>query len=283
MRSPEASSSHEDNFANQILPTRPIARLADPEPMSAADIGSEILAAECEPYWDRPEDFTARLESNEVANLAARYIDIFDLSEVEKQNLIDLIKRNDGLVRLFVHPYYALDEIHCQEIIDDQRRIDGMIQKILVQGKENRPPVIIMEGYNSIEELYNYLKGFNEDDVYIAPTYFGTSQPYPNAGSLKTSSDKVEDCPNWQQFIELLQGLGVQRILIGGQYLSVLGMQHVRRDAIRYGRCLGHAINNLRSEFEIKLSNASTITRKEFTDNHKYYSNQSGVEFRDSI
>jgi len=265
------------------LPTRPEARFSEPQTMSATDIGWEMLTAESEPYWPVPEEFEDRLDGGEAANPDAHYFDIFNLSEEERQALISRIQESDGVVRVLVHPYYSLHEIHCQGQIDDLGRIDGMLHKILGRKKDDRPPVIIMEGYQTINELYNLLREFNQDDIYIAPTFCDTAQPYPSAESLQYPIEKEKTSPNWQEYIDLLTGLGVRQILIGGQYLSINNMQHMRTDENRYSRCVGFAINNLRKNFDLRISNATNYTRSEIKKRFDYESKQSGKPYQDNL
>jgi hypothetical protein len=159
-----------------------------------------------------------------------------------------------------------------------------MLRKILSQKRENRPPVIIMEGWNSIEELYKLIRGINEDDIYVAPTFYGTSQPYPSSESLKYNADRFDSGGNWQKLIELFRELGIERIIAGGSYISVNSSQNIRPETSRYGQCLGVAINNLRSAFDVRLSNASNLTRREINAEHDYNSrNEKSERFRDTI
>jgi hypothetical protein len=279
---PETISPAESFEQKVDLPSRPQAKFSKSEVMNATDIGWEILAAETEPYWPVPEKFNCRLNSKEIANPDARYYDIFNLSENESQELSEKIAQNDGLIRVFVHPYYSLHEIHCQAQIDDLERIDAMLGKILVNKKEKRPPVIIMEDYQAIEDLYELLKSFNEDDIYIAPTFSDSSQPYPQNDSVQMPKKEV-GCKNWAAFIDLLDTLGVRKIIIGGQYISVQSMQSARSNDDRYGQCLGFAVNNLRKNFQLRISNAANLTRSEIAKLFEDQSEQSGHNFVDNL
>ena len=281
--SPETISSGEGMHPKPDLPVRPIATLSEQQTMSATDIGWEMLTAESEPYWPVPEEFNERLDGGEVANPDAHYFDIFNLAEEERQELVNRIQENDGVVRVLVHPYYSLHEIHSQNQVDDLERIDGMLHKILERKKTDRPPVIIMEGYQTIEELYKLLREFNQDDVYIAPTFCDTAQPYPSPDSLQYSTEKEKDSPNWPEFINLLEELGVKRILIGGQYISVNSMQHLRTEENRYGRCVGFVINHLRKNFDLKISNASNYTRSEIRKLFEYDAKQNKHDIDDNL
>lgn len=265
------------------LPVRPEARFSEPQAMSASDIGWEMLAAEAEPYWPIPKEYDDRLKGGEDTNPETKYFDIFALSDEEKKDLTERIRESDGIIRIFVHPYYALHEIHSQGQIDDLERIDGALHKILGYKKDERPPVIVMEGYQTIEELYNLIKGFNQDDIYIAPTFCGTSQPYPGEESLQFPIDKEKISSNWQEYIDLLTELGVEKILIGGQYLSVHSSQHMRTDDSRYSRCVGFAINILRKNFNLRISNATNYTRSEIRHLFASQSKQSGKPFQDNL
>jgi len=183
------------------------------------------------------------------------------LSEDEKNELAEDVKRSGGVVRILVHPYYSLGDIRPNDHLQMQDKIDSILQKILSKDKDHCPPIIFMEGYLAIDYLYQFIRRFNTDDVYIAPTFSDSSQPYPHNDSTQKPTGKVFNSDNWQEFIQLLQSFGVEKVIIGGQYLMIPQRPGHKPESIRYGQCLGRAINNLRTEFEVQLSNASNVSR----------------------
>ncbi|MCX6812396.1 MAG: hypothetical protein NTW79_02130 [Candidatus Berkelbacteria bacterium] len=259
---PELSSEFDqiENLKPKMpkLPTRPMQVNAVEEPTTSASIGSDMLDGEAT-NLPIPEKFQKRVGSNEVENPDAEYLDIFNLTAEQKEKLAANIKKSGGTIRVFVHTYYALNDLFADFQIVDQERIDTILDKILSKSVEDRPPVIFLEEYCNIKTLYEYIKGFNRDTVYVAPTFWGTAQPYPENDSVCQQVSESLQCDNWLMLTNLLKELGVEKILIGGQYF----LNEPDRDGGEYGRCVGGAINNLEVDFDVKLSSASNNTRSE--------------------
>lgn len=222
-------------------------------------------------YKPAPDEFSRRL-NNETETLApdAKYLDFFNLNDAEKLRLGEHIKKCGGKIRIFVHPFYNVSRSSTKEQIEDQFRTDQIMQKILKLDEEHRPPVLFMESFIEIMQLYKMIKEFNADSIYIAPTFPETAQPYPSDDSLYYQN-KIKSEVNWKPLMNLLRELDVSTILIGGFSLSLLHSSLIySANPGKYDKlssCLGNAINHFRDAgFKVQLSNASSVTRAEFHD-----------------
>lgn len=187
------------------------------------------------------------------ANPEVRYFDIFQLSEEQKAELADKIKGDNGLVRMFVHPYYEVEDGPDKS----QNRVDQVLSAVLEN--KSAPATIIMEDYEQIERLYELIKAKAQDDVYIAPSFQSRGEPYPTDESkLDILSDD-----NWQIFTQLLKELGVESVFLGGMYVLPNNVASKRPD---YSGCMGSAFNHLSEYFKVTISNGSNFTRQELKD-----------------
>jgi|GEM_PF-2057807 len=221
------------------------------------------------------KNWLEQMNKVEVANPDAIYHDFFNLSESDKEKLTEKIKSDDGLVRIFVHPYFLTTAENLQE---EQTRINKVLSKILEN--ENSPAVIILEDYEQIENLYNLIKTANQGDIYIAPTFQSRGEPYPNDNSyVEMPMTKVNRGPdakeisdiktpgsfekNWQVFVNLLRSFGVTKILLGGSLIYTDNMDSGKQT---FAGCMGSAFDVLKDNFETHISNASNHTPRELKD-----------------
>ncbi|KKQ04026.1 MAG: hypothetical protein US18_C0021G0004 [Parcubacteria group bacterium GW2011_GWB1_36_5] len=184
--------------------------------------------------------------------------DLFELTSKEKQALQERIEKWQGLVRIFVHPMYEKWRGNESEYINDPDnqklvQIEEVLSKLLAMPENKTPPIVIMEERVFIKELEKWLKensqGSSQEGVYFVKTC--RDDPTPKLRKITTDP--------WKLLTEILRGLGVRKILIGGMQLGVLWHKKdwTQKDPF-LERCVGIAISHLSKdkggEFEVELS-----------------------------
>ena len=116
---------------------------------------------------------------------------------------------------------------------------------------ENVPPAFVMEEAPRVDRLAGLIAANDEggqdsirNDIYVIRTVSGDSQPIVDH-EVKRIGPKKDT--KWNNLVGSLKGLGVERILIGGMFLSLPGGEP--------SACVGHAINHLENDFQLELSN----------------------------
>ncbi|MFA6297299.1 MAG: hypothetical protein WC629_01925 [Candidatus Paceibacterota bacterium] len=184
--------------------------------------------------------------------------DLLLLSEKEIEELKARVEKWDGLIRIFVHPMY---EKWWGKKNNENKKLGKIIEvvaKLSSMEEEDTPPIIIMEEYDYINKLKNWLEHEIKDEfgletnnkMYVIGTKIDSSDP-EIPGSTMTVSE------SWEQVRKLLEKIGVKKILIGGMQLTFSENER----GTYYHRCLGGAITQLSKDangyFEIELSNLS--------------------------
>jgi hypothetical protein len=199
-----------------------------------------------------PELGTESFVENIEAKNAEKVKELFELTPEEKESLKEKIENSDGLVRVFVHPYYVLPRQGDEEfLIEKTGKIDNALKVMAFTETENTPPAFVMEEYDKIDRLASLIatdkNGEPEkirNEIYAIPTIKGDSAPVVDFKPMQTvPHEKVK----WANLIKQFEELGVEKILIGGMFLGLPGSEP--------SACVGHAINHLKNDFNMELSN----------------------------
>jgi len=242
------------NFEEKIiLPKRDEQKVVY-KPSDGDNIWSPFYDEDCEKNEYSPPDDSRIRKFETVVNPDAKCLDIFNLSEHERDIIEERIQNYNGLIRIFVHPYFTTDSRFTD-------RINTIVSAVL---SGEGPATIIMEDYRQIESLYYKVRSALKNDVYVAPTFEDSGEPYPDNDSVLREGESFHGS-NWTKYIDLLKSLGVGKIIIGGIYISP-GSRAMAESETPYIGCMGKAFNNLKDFFEVQISNASSKTRKELIE-----------------
>ncbi len=213
---------------------------------------------------------------------SGRLHEIFSLSSEDAGRLRDRINAFNGLIRIFIHPYY--ERIRGNLLsrppyptaeVAKKKELHYVLSRMAKLDSDKTPPIFLFEEAAGIDRLRERFREELQNEIYVVPTQDGRPEP------------KVEDNPgleknpdiskrNWDAFRKVLKGVGVQRILIGGMYFEVdptrtkEKFSDMRDPAL--AQCVGVAVNFLQDEFQIELSNL-TVSEGESQKGRKEYLN----------
>lgn len=205
-----------------------------------------------------------------------RVRDLLSLSEEENELLVSRIQTSDGVIRVFVHPYYyekmrardgearAMEEDTLLDTIggitdSSLKKLDRIyetIPRIVRSCAEKGPPIIFFEEEPRIKKL-----GVELDEMlsqsssgaraYLVPTFEDRATPRV-AITADDQSMARQDEENWPLLIDQFKTLGVKKIIIGGTFLTIEKGENER--TAQYNYCLGTARNELSKSFDVSLS-----------------------------
>lgn len=182
--------------------------------------------------------------------LSAGAVEMFSLSEEERTVLKDRIQKYDGLVRIFVHPYFEREEPADRLLATSGPRIQNLedgVARLLERLSRETPALIFMEERFRVRDLLKELKEVAKNRVYVVPTMRDQSVPLPFGEPEAYTTEAFEKC--WRRFSDLMHSLGVKKIILGGMYFTydIKGLRH----------CAGSAARSLENDFEIEISGMS--------------------------
>lgn len=179
--------------------------------------------------------------------------DLFFLTEEQQKNLREKIRRNNGAVRIMIHPYYVQQKYLTDKDIKkyfSPGRV-GVVEegfKRLLRTKTD-VPIFLFEAYDQIDNTKSLISQNIRDgnEIYIVPTFSDDSLPYFGKRNNLTGEE-------WKEFAKIIKNLGVEKIIIGGMYLMV-GEDMISKKGSQFlNGCVGVAINNLKGSFNIQVS-----------------------------
>lgn len=207
-----------------------------------------MVMKKIEAWWERRNPYIDKV------------IDFNNLDNVQTTVLKKRIALFNGLIRIFIHPFYEENhESICWQEKNAYPRVEFPskgLTRILSLPSNKTPPVIVFE------ELCNLLKtkvrlsqmnSKSDNEVYLLSTY--PDQSVPNL--LAEQQQSIDDKINWWNLISTFRNLDVKKIIIGGQRLIVQpGYDHTNSKNFKYEtrRCVGGAIKNLGRNFQIEVS-----------------------------
>jgi hypothetical protein len=235
-----------------------------------------------------------------VERCPVKFIDLFSLSDREHEGLAKRIENNSGNIRILVHPFFRgpgdIDIVLGGEI-NRLRKIQKAIKRLASSNSTQTPPLLFMEEFQRVGRLKTRLLNSAKGEIYFIKTAPHSPRPIyspdfqPEIPSKEESL--VRDHRNWRPLIDLLNSLGVKRIIVSGENLLVEEeyddpeMHNSEwpflSGRIRLGQCVGATIKELGKYFPITLSCLSfPDSRKELIAAEKrlkeYYGE--GVEIR---
>lgn len=193
------------------------------------------------------------------------FLNLLNINDDRKAELSESIKAWDGVIRLLVHQYYEHGdyEIHREETQEKMIRLDRAISRLVSMKANKRPPLVFMEEEEMINILKNLLMKDGESSVYFIKTYPGTSEPliYPREEDPKETYEK-----NWSTFTDILDDLGVKRVILSGSNFWIreagdrtrrfdYGLPGEDVDKPELKGCAGRAARMLREKMPVSVSN----------------------------
>lgn len=178
-----------------------------------------------------------------------QHLDFFSLSAEDLGRLSESVKRSQGVVRVFVHPYFDSYNPKDADSKNSERIQAGIVSILNSQNAGpdgHNPPVILMEEEGSIKKVKGIVSSSvpnSQENVYFVPTAQASPKPI-----IKVAGKFERDDP-WPCFRRILSDIGAKKILIGGMYFWSSG----KNAKTLYG-CVGEVIKQL-SAFEIQVSN----------------------------
>lgn len=193
-----------------------------------------------------------------------RIVDFLTLSQEQEDALKQRIEENQGLIRVFIHPYYEKTS-YSKERAEKIKAMNLALQKILSLPEEKTPPILFFEEKEKMPKLEENMGDIElKNRIYTIPTH--ESSPEPSIH--KKGVIEKEKMRNWTPVIEKLKALGVKRALIGGMQFKVhiLGRTSKNEpDEIVLDYCVGEAVKRLSKDFETEISYLN------FPENRKKY------------
>ena len=209
-----------------------------------------LCSMEKTPHWEPPQDLVA--------------IEFFRASREKIEKFKEAVEKSDGLILLFVHPYFREDyewsEYETKSKEKAERTMER-IDKFISSKSPNRPPVIVFEESKKINETENYLREIAPNsEVLITPTIDGTSLPALPGSNHVVSPAAIEQA--WLPMIKSLKYLGVKKILVGGMMLDARTWTGERY--LYLSKCVGAAHDSLKKDFDVEVSSfAFPLARKD--------------------
>ena len=139
---------------------------------------------------------------------------IFCLSDETIDDLKRRINKSNGLVRVFIHPYYSKNNGETTAETKSSKGLDSIISS----SSEKTPPVIVFEESSMVEKTTEHLVealGQSHAKTILVETNDKTSNPKTEA--MGTEKER------WASVINILIQLGVKKVLIGGEKLEIIG------------------------------------------------------------
>ncbi len=181
--------------------------------------------------------------------------DFLDLNPKETEVLKDKIIKSQGAVRIVIHPYYAKQNHPTRpykQIRNDPNQRVGLVEdsfKKMISIVQN-VPVILFEGKSGVrgtKAIITPILQAANNEIYLVKTRDDFSTPLIG-----------ENGENWKAFSNLMTSLGIKKIVIGGMNLGVAQSFVVDNSGDEYlVFCVGAAIRELKSNFDIQVSNLS--------------------------
>jgi len=203
--------------------------------------------------------------------------DFFNMASGERQELVNIIGANGGVVRIFVHPFFrsnipefekmpviCIDRENNEAVIpnkvipgdlDGEQLVELGVKRIM---SNNLVPVIFLEEESSIEELKRRLVSLAGESCsgYIVPTLESRISPMISEDIRnemeKKYREQYENLDNVWLFILALEELGVKKVMLGGQELFL--MPNAKKETIDLDGCVGKIAKYLMAKFKVEFS-----------------------------
>ena len=214
-------------------------------------------------------------------SLEKQTINALELTKDQENSLMQKIEKNNGTIRVFVHPYYNHPNMTYgwtgKYEPEKRDKMQEVMERFIANQDENQSPLFIFEEFKKMDDLKNKLKNKLGRDIYTVPTQPNTSTPstdvsYPDDWQIEASL-------SWEKLRTKFRKWNVKKITIGGQSLAVdFNSEIDGSNPYEIAGCVGSAIDYLEDDFEIEVSKFSYPTdRKQYSHyrnfEDKYYKN----------
>lgn len=206
-----------------------------------------------------------------------KLINAFEFSSIQESKLKEVIKKNKGVVRLFVHPFYPQENMNLGELgTIDPKDLEvmqkGFHKLIEVEGNE-QTPLFIFEEQQRIDDLSDRIKDKIGRNVYIIPTLKDTSAPYYK-DYMPDDSNIHQSNKSWEDLCNTFEKWGIKKITLAGQSMAI-DFDEEDFEPYSYDGCAGLAYSKLQKNFDVEISRFSyPMHRKEFMDYKKIIDSQ---------
>lgn len=232
-----------------------------------------------EPVQDRwyPQDIFDPTPSYYQAENELRNGDLvknfFYLSDKDVESIKDRTARSNGLIRIFIHPYFQL---HRRGGISPDNKISRGLENLLAKSSSDAPPIVIFEEPFTLEKTLPRLQTVVKESrqpVYLVLTQNLTSDP----GYIPEMPNQTAK-GSWDFLGDTLKSLNISKAIVGGERLDI-GMRGISDNLEAYrdmrraqgaknvdydiSGCAGHAIAELSKRgFIIDVSTAALPSSK---------------------
>lgn len=192
----------------------------------------------------RVGDWSEEPGHNQEKEKQLEVLNLFELSEEQKEKLRNAVKAAGDRIILMVHPFFREGSANAKKVVSSEQYEKAKSRLTRLKFKESLPPFVILEEQGEIYLLEGYLASFlgkaATGEFYVVPTYPG--DPEPNCFL-------INDPRNWQKLIENLKNIGVKKVFLAGMFLKP-DLQG----------CVGIVARKLANDFqEIKVSSLFTM------------------------
>jgi len=208
-----------------------------------------------------------------------KFVDFLNLSPEQKDELKKRIEENNGLVRIFVHPFFnKITPDYNKERAKKMKAMNLALQKILSLPEEKTPPILFFEEMEKISELEENIQAIGttefKNKVYTVPTFRKDPEPaiLDADGKLIRNPEK-----HWKIMNEKLKSVGIKKIIIGGMEFMTYAMGRTSRnkpDEIKFLGCVGEAIRRLSDDFDVEVSHLTFPENRQDFDEIKQRANR---------
>jgi len=185
---------------------------------------------------------------HELRGVDLRIHNLLELDPAQEEALRARILESNGIIRVFVHPYFNLNQKDGDRNKDIVKMQD-VLSKMINSQSEKVPPIIIFEEVTQIGNLRTHLNcnAQNLRDIYVVPTKPNNATPFSVDNQTAHGYDFMLA---WHSLRKKLKALGVTRVIISGMNFEKMN----NGEKQEMSGCVGLAAGHLRKDFEIEIS-----------------------------
>lgn len=147
---------------------------------------------------------------------------VFEMDPEEKEILKAKVEKSDGLVRIFIHPFYSRVSDNFKDVKRDPAAVEEGMVRIINSSDERTPPLFLFEQQMQIEDSEAILADVLEsshNDLYLVPTQVNSANPkMSKSGEGDSTAARAKA---WTELRSLFREVGVKKIIIGGMHMKI--------------------------------------------------------------
>lgn len=217
---------------------------------------------------------------SEIKDRTSHIMEYARMNVGDKENLQKEIAQSQGIIRVFVHPFYDrfnTSEAIASEHLTKAERVHKGVEKVLLAKNEagDNPPIFFMEESDNRKKLETILRSLQVSEktsVVLVETLEGVPTPkvFERKETLKFFPDLQRLTEkSWIVFIKNLKDLGVKKAIIGGSFFWT-GQEEINSQGYPPG-CVGAAIHEFASNgIEVVISNFNNPDAREEAKNNPW-------------